>query len=109
MKSQADAKVFKTQVSKRKYPQYYKVIKEPMWLDKVWRKLESEEYLTLKAFDRDMMLIWHNARTFNPPTHAIHNLANEMQDQYQSLLDQYQLLEVEEFSEEPQSKKMKME
>ncbi|ROL42893.1 Nuclear body protein SP140 [Anabarilius grahami] len=44
---------------------YSQFISQPMWLDRIKLKLESDEYQTVKAFVSDFQLIFSNCSTFN--------------------------------------------
>lgn len=48
-------------------PDYLDIIKEPMDLSTVERKLKEGEYPTKESFESDMRLIWSNASTYNHP------------------------------------------
>ncbi|XP_067237684.1 nuclear body protein SP140-like protein isoform X2 [Chanodichthys erythropterus] len=44
---------------------YSQFISQPMWLDRIKLKLESDEYQTVEAFVSDFQLIFSNCSTFN--------------------------------------------
>lgn len=46
----------------RQYADYYQVIKAPMSLEIIHRKLEAQEYDTLEAVRNDFSLIFNNAK-----------------------------------------------
>jgi hypothetical protein len=46
-------------------PDYFEYIKKPMALSEVKRKLTANEYDTVQSWERDVNLIWQNARTYN--------------------------------------------
>jgi hypothetical protein len=46
-------------------PDYFEYIKEPMALTEVKRKLTANDYDTVQSWERDVNLIWQNARTYN--------------------------------------------
>lgn len=56
---------FKNRVDEKEAPDYYTVIKEPMWLTEVVRKLKSNSYEKLGQYVYDMNLIWSNAIHYN--------------------------------------------
>ncbi|KAF2204109.1 Bromodomain-containing protein [Delitschia confertaspora ATCC 74209] len=58
-------KLFHRKVNKRSLPQYYEVIKEPMALSEIKRKLQHKEYKNFSEFVRDLALIPHNAQVYN--------------------------------------------
>nr|XP_034840271.1 nucleosome-remodeling factor subunit NURF301 [Maniola hyperantus] len=57
---------FMEPVDPREAPTYYKVIKEPMDLQTVERKVNEQTYSTLSEFIGDMTKIFDNCRYFNP-------------------------------------------
>jgi E1A/CREB-binding protein len=56
-------------------PGYYDVIKRPMWLSLVKRRLDNGHYRTFRAFAEDVRLVWRNAQIFNPPSNYYNQLA----------------------------------
>lgn len=63
---------FLNRVSKREAPNYYQVIKKPMDLNTVFKKLKTLQYQNKKQFVDDLMLIWQNCLTYNSdPNHYI--------------------------------------
>lgn len=56
---------FHNAVSDREAPNYSKVIKKPIWLNKVMEKLNSDVYGSVEAWKNDINLIWKNAKTYN--------------------------------------------
>lgn len=60
-------------------PTYYQVIKEPMDLRTVQRKLDSQELSSPEEFARLVRLVFENAITFNvDPTHSVHQAARNL-------------------------------
>ncbi|KAG0689837.1 Transcriptional activator spt7 [Pichia californica] len=63
---------FLNRVSKRDAPNYYQVIKKPMDLNTVSKKLKTLQYINKTQFVDDLMLIWQNCLTYNSdPKHFI--------------------------------------
>ena len=58
-------KLFQRKVNKRVLPDYYEVIKEPMALSEIKRKVASKDYKSFSEFVRDFALIPHNAQVYN--------------------------------------------
>ena len=58
-------------------PDYYKYITEPMALSDVKRKLLANEYDSIQAWERDVNLIWQNARTYNGDDTLFSHMAME--------------------------------
>lgn len=48
-------------------PDYFDIVKEPMDLSTVERKLKEGEYANRELFEADVHLIWQNALTYNHP------------------------------------------
>ena len=46
-------------------PDYFDYIKEPMALNEVKKKLTSNQYDSIASWERDVNLIWQNAKTYN--------------------------------------------
>ncbi|KAG8931931.1 hypothetical protein FRC02_001953 [Tulasnella sp. 418] len=57
--------------SKRKYPEYYKVIKRPISLEEIKTKLLSYEYKSLSSVKADFDLMFKNAKHFNEKNSGI--------------------------------------
>lgn len=51
--------------SKRDYPQYYVMIKEPISMKMIEKKIKKEEYNSINDLRRDVQLLVDNAKTFN--------------------------------------------
>lgn len=78
---------FLNRVSKREAPNYYEIIKKPMDLNTVMRKLRTLQYNSKKQFVDDLMLIWQNCLTYNSdPKHYLRVDALAMQKKTQSLV-----------------------
>jgi hypothetical protein len=75
MRRQRNARPFLTAVDPDKLgiPDYYDIIKEPMDLGTVARKLERGEYRNFESFAYDVRLIFKNAKTYNPPNSQVQN------------------------------------
>ena len=57
---------FVDRVNEEDVPDYYEIIKNPMWFDKMFDKVDKKEYLTLDMFMKDIYLIVDNAKEYNP-------------------------------------------
>ncbi|KAK3207343.1 hypothetical protein GRF29_103g725202 [Pseudopithomyces chartarum] len=58
-------KLFQRKVNKRALPDYYEIIKEPMALSEIKKKVSQQEYKSFSEFVRDFALIPHNAQVYN--------------------------------------------
>ncbi|XP_067123626.1 protein polybromo-1 isoform X3 [Centruroides vittatus] len=57
---------------KSRYPEYYKVIHDPIDLKMIATKIQNNSYQTLTEFERDLLLMVKNAKTFNEPGSQIY-------------------------------------
>lgn len=70
---------FVNRVSEEVAPDYYQIIKEPMWLEKVSENLESGEYQDkMEQFGEDLMKIFDNAITYNRADTVYHKYAVQL-------------------------------
>lgn len=78
---------FLNKVSKREAPDYYNVIKNPMDLGTVMKKLRNFQYNSKKEFVDDLMLIWSNCLIYNAdPAHFLRKHAIAMRKKTLSLI-----------------------
>jgi len=73
-------------------PDYFEVIKRPMDLGTIRKKLENGIYHSLKEFHGHVNLTFENAMLYNPQGSVVYNMAEEMKakfaQDYQVLLNQ---------------------
>ncbi len=78
-------------------PDYFEVIKRPMDLGSIRKKLENGCYHSLEEFESHVNLTFENAMVYNPEGSVVYNMAKEMKDKftldYKNLIKQ---LEAEE-------------
>ncbi|KAL8949070.1 MAG: hypothetical protein Q9222_004795 [Ikaeria aurantiellina] len=67
-------------VPKNQYPDYYMIIKQPISMDIIKKKINKEEYSTLREFRNDVGLLCNNARTYNEDGSVIYKDANAIED-----------------------------
>lgn len=67
--------VFQLLPSKKKYPEYYEHIDNPIDLRMIAQKIQNNEYLTLCDLERDLILMTNNACSFNEPGSQIYKNA----------------------------------
>ncbi|SCU93536.1 LAFA_0F16930g1_1 [Lachancea sp. 'fantastica'] len=78
---------FLNKVSKREAPNYYQIIKRPMDLNTVLKKLKTYQYNSKQEFVDDVMLIWKNCLTYNSdPKHFLRTHAIAMQKKSLTLI-----------------------
>jgi transcriptional activator SPT7 len=79
---------FLSKVSKRDAPDYYDVIKHPMDLGSMQKKVKSGQYKTKKQFAHDLNLIWDNCLLYNSdPTHPLRRNVQFMRKKADHLLE----------------------
>ncbi|XP_014489995.1 transcription factor GTE10 isoform X2 [Vigna radiata var. radiata] len=78
--------VFNTPVDvvKLNIPDYFTVIKHPMDLGTVKRRITSGEYTNLMDFAADVRLTFSNAMTYNPPGNDVHLMADTLNKIFES-------------------------
>lgn len=70
---------FLNKVNKRDAPNYFNIIKRPMDLNTVMKKLKGFQYKSKAEFVEDLMLIWNNCLKYNAdPNHFLRVHANAM-------------------------------
>ena len=63
-------------------PDYFQVIKHPMDLGTVKKKLENGVYTKLEQFEEHVNLTFDNAMLYNPEGTVVYNMASEMKQQF---------------------------
>ncbi|XP_065411313.1 bromodomain-containing protein 8-like [Chrysemys picta bellii] len=76
-------------VSDKQAPGYKDVVRRPMDLTNIKRRLSKGQIWTTAQFQRDLMLMFQNAVMYNSSDHHVHRMAVEMQ---RDVLEQLQLL-----------------
>lgn len=73
-------------------PDYFEVIKRPMDLGTIRKKLENgSHYTKLEQFEEHVLLTFDNAMLYNPEGSVVYNMAKEMRDKF--VLDFEKLME----------------
>jgi hypothetical protein len=57
-------------------PEYYTIIKKPMWLNKIDDRLNEGFYSSPCEFYEDLRQIWINAKKYNPKGAPLHTAAD---------------------------------
>ncbi|KAF0034954.1 hypothetical protein F2P81_012712 [Scophthalmus maximus] len=68
--------LFMVKPSKKDYPDYYKVILEPMDLRTIEHSIRSDKYMTEDSMVEDMKLMFRNARHYNEEGSQVYNDAD---------------------------------
>lgn len=71
--------LFLTKPLKRQYPDYFELIKQPIALDDIKKKLNSHAYPNLEAVKLDFDLCFTNAKNYNHPESVIWQDAKDLQ------------------------------
>ena len=67
-----------------KIPDYFDVIRHPMDLGTVKKKLGSKQYVSTDEFAADVRLTFSNAMKYNPPGNDVHEIAKELNGMFDS-------------------------
>nr|CDI55323.1 related to transcription regulator SPT7 [Melanopsichium pennsylvanicum 4] len=79
---------FLSKVSKRDAPDYYEVIKHPMDLGTMQKKVKSGQYKSKKQFAHDLNMIWDNCLLYNSdPMHPLRRNVQFMRKKANHLLE----------------------
>ncbi|KAF4358095.1 hypothetical protein F8388_009378 [Cannabis sativa] len=85
MHDHVDAWPFKEPVDARDVPDYYDIIKDPMDLRTLSKRVESEQYyVTLEMFIADVKRMFVNARTYNSPETIYYKCSTRLETHFQS-------------------------
>ncbi|XP_062308301.1 bromodomain testis-specific protein isoform X2 [Osmerus eperlanus] len=63
---------------------YHDIIKQPMDLSTIRKKMENREYSTAQEFAADFRLMFSNCYKYNPPTHEVVAMARKLQDVFEA-------------------------
>ena len=80
LKSHANAWPFKEPVNAQLVQDYYQKIKEPMDLLTLEKGVESGKYKVKNIFEKDVRLIFSNARSYNKPGTIYYKFANTLEN-----------------------------
>ncbi|WVQ76346.1 hypothetical protein IAR50_006011 [Cryptococcus sp. DSM 104548] len=70
---------FLVPVNRKDYPDYYKIIAQPIAMSQIKAKIGKSSY-NLQALYNDLHLLWNNARTYNQEGSWVYNAAEDMQE-----------------------------
>ncbi|KAH8818394.1 hypothetical protein F5882DRAFT_6131 [Hyaloscypha sp. PMI_1271] len=65
-------------------PNYFTVIKRPMDISTVAKKLDEGNYSTAPEFEKDFRLIVSNCLRFNPPGNPVHLMGKQLEELFES-------------------------
>lgn len=64
---------------KREYRDYYAIIKRPISLEMIRKRIDGNFYTSLQGFKEDFRTIWENARTYNEEGSIVFEDANVLE------------------------------
>ncbi|GJE94222.1 Chromatin structure-remodeling complex subunit snf21 [Phanerochaete sordida] len=79
--------LFKELPDKKYYPDYYEVIKQPIALSAIRKRITSGYYKSVLDFRDDFRLMFNNARTYNQEGSWVYNDADEMEKIFNATFD----------------------
>ncbi|CAL1697367.1 unnamed protein product [Somion occarium] len=79
--------LFKELPDKREYPDYYQLIKQPIALSTLRKRLSSNYYKNVLDFREDWRLMFNNARTYNQEGSWVYVDAEEMEKVFNATFD----------------------
>ena len=71
---------FMTKPCKKTYPQYYNVVKNPIDMETINKRIKSKFYKTLEEFSADVNLMFDNCKLYNNPTSVLYKDACNLQE-----------------------------
>ncbi len=60
-------------------PDYLEIIKNPMDLSTIRKKLDSKVYGSMEQFEEDVRLLFSNCYTYNPPESDVHKMGRQLE------------------------------
>ncbi|KAK6368200.1 hypothetical protein LTS17_009941 [Exophiala oligosperma] len=79
LSAQEDAINFEERVSKKDYPDYYKVIKNPTSISDVRSMVEDNVVQDWDSLGKEVRLIWENAKEYNQEGSEIYEMAEKLE------------------------------
>ncbi|KRX04432.1 Bromodomain [Pseudocohnilembus persalinus] len=80
---------FQRAVDKKSFPDYYKIIQNPMDLSKIRRKINQGKYRTKKEFGEDLKQISANCKQYNLQDSDIYVTAEEFEKKAQKIINKH--------------------
>ncbi|XP_053725453.1 bromodomain testis-specific protein [Synchiropus splendidus] len=63
---------------------YHDIIKEPMDLSNIKKKMDQRKYMNAKEFAADVRLMFSNCYKYNPPSHEVVYMARKLQEVFEA-------------------------
>ncbi|KAJ8520347.1 hypothetical protein ONZ45_g2821 [Pleurotus djamor] len=79
--------LFKDLPDRRDYPDYYQLIRSPIAISQLRKKVNSGQYKTVQMFKDDFQLMFRNARTYNQEGSWVYVDAEEMERVFNAAYD----------------------
>ena len=74
------SELFITLPSRRDYPDYYQIIRKPIDITTIRKRIDDGTYQSYKLFQQDLDLLFSNAKTYNIEGSQVHMDAAILQD-----------------------------
>ena len=75
---------FEKLVPRSHFPDYYVLIRRPICMDQIKKKIDKESYQSLKEYRDDIRLLFDNARTYNEDGSILYQDADKLEVSYPS-------------------------
>ena len=72
-------------IASQEYPDYYQLIKQPIALSTIRKRISSHYYKNVLDFREDMRLMFNNARTYNQEGSWVYVDADEMEKVFDAM------------------------
>ena len=105
MKKHKSSWPFLDAVNREEVPDYYDIIKDPIDIKSIDKKLSQGQYLNKESFIKDVNRIFDNARQYNQPDTVYYRCADELEAYIDTFLES--LKEDKEERKIPVNKKIK--
>ncbi|GBC08089.1 hypothetical protein RclHR1_00790039 [Rhizophagus clarus] len=102
------ASVFQNPIREQDAPGYYDIVKQPMDLKSLKRRLREGTIHDTDSFHRDLMLMFMNASVFNREETDIHQMALEMKDYVETQIMDFRRSEGSGGTHEPATRRKSM-
>ncbi|KAG2490962.1 hypothetical protein HYH03_010639 [Edaphochlamys debaryana] len=79
-----DVAWFRDRVDEKLAPDYYTIVKHPMWINLVVDKLETGQYPSAQEFYDDVKLIWSNCALYNPVGNPVRIISEKADKRFEN-------------------------
>lgn len=69
------------------YPDYFQIIKRPICMKQIKRKIDKDPTYSLPTLKTEMHLLWDNARTYNQEGSWVYEAADQMQEAFDEMYE----------------------